>query len=67
LLENRIEAVLAAAKTLWPDRGTRPPTTKMARELTRRKKAQNFAPDTLRKILSGTYKPATRLGITLDW
>jgi hypothetical protein len=38
LLKNRIEAVLAAAKTLWPDRGTRPPTTKMARELTRRKR-----------------------------
>ena len=67
LRKNRVEAVLATAKTLWPDGGTRAPTTEMVKELTRRKKAQGFAPDTLRKILSGTYEPAKRLGISLDW
>jgi hypothetical protein len=66
LRKNRVETVLATAKTP-PDRGARPPTTEMVKELTRRKKAQDFAPDTLRKILSGTYEPATRLGISLDW
>jgi hypothetical protein len=67
LRKNRVEAVLAPAKMLWPDRGARPPTTEMVKELIRREKAQDFAPDTLRKILSGTYGSATRLSISLDW
>src|SRR5512132_3961226 len=67
LRKNRIEVVLATAKTLWPNRGLRPQPTQMANELTRQKKAQGYAPDTLRKILSGRYGPAKRLGISLDW
>jgi hypothetical protein len=59
--------VLATAKMLWPHRGVRPPATEMAKELTRQKKAQGYSPDTLRKILSGTYEPAKHLGINLAW
>ena len=38
--KNKIETVLAAAKKLWPDNRQRPPTTAMALELVRQKKAQ---------------------------
>ena len=39
----------------------------MVKELIRRRKAQGYDGETLRKILSGTYEPAKRLGISLDW
>jgi hypothetical protein len=39
----------------------------MVKELIRQRKAQGYNGETLRKILSGTYKPAKRLGISRDW
>jgi hypothetical protein len=66
-LKNRIEAVLAAAKTKWPHKAGRPPITQMVIELRRGGRAQGYSEDTLRKILNGTYGTAERLGISLDW
>jgi hypothetical protein len=67
LLKNKIRAVLASAKQLWPDKRKRPKTTPMVNELIRRGKAQGYSSEALRKILDGTYEPAKRLGINLDW
>jgi hypothetical protein len=67
LLKNRIETVLATAKTRWPNKGTRPPDQQMAAELMRLRRAEGYSADTLRKILNGTYEPAHRLGIDLNW
>jgi hypothetical protein len=39
----------------------------MAIELIRQGKAQGYNGETLRKILSGTYEPAKRLGISIEW
>jgi hypothetical protein len=40
---------------------------RMVKELIRQGKAQDYDGETLRKILSGTYQPAKRLGISTDW
>ena len=66
-LKNKLETVIKNAARSWPDKQQRPPITTMAKDLIRRKKAEDYQGDTLRKILSGTYEPAKRLGISLDW
>ena len=67
LLKNKLETVIKNATQCWPDKQKRPPITIMAKDLIQRKKAEDYQGDTLRKILSGTYEPAKRLRISLDW
>jgi hypothetical protein len=66
-LKNKLETVIKNATQSWPNKQKRPPISAMVKELIRQSKAQGYDGDTLRKILSGTYKPAKRLGIRLDW
>jgi hypothetical protein len=66
-LKNKLETVIKNAAQSWPDKQQRPPISTMVKELIRQRKAQGYDGETLRKILSGTYEPAKRLGISLDW
>ena len=66
LLKNRIETVIAKAKTRWPDPETRPGVNQMALMLVDgqpKSKVQNYGQDAIRKILADTYKPAMRFSI----
>ena len=67
LLKNRLETVIKNATLSWPNKQKRPPISAMVKELIRQDKAQGYDGETLRKILSGTYEPAKRLGISPDW
>jgi hypothetical protein len=67
LLKNKFETVIKNAAQRWPNRQKRPPVSAMVEELIRLGKAQGYDGETLRKILSGTYQPAKRLGISTDW
>ncbi len=67
LLKNKLEAVLKNATQSWPNKHKRPPISAMVKELIRQGKAQGYDGETLRKILSGTYRPAKRLRISTDW
>jgi hypothetical protein len=65
ILKLKIETVLAAAKRLWPE-GKRPPgRNQAARRLVDEDtvKETDYAVETLRKILRGTYPVSQRLGI----
>jgi hypothetical protein len=66
-LKNKLETVIKNATQSWPNKQKRPPVTTMAEDLIWRKKAEDYQGETLRKILSGTYEPAKRLGISPDW
>ena len=67
LLKNRLETVIKNATQSWPNKQKRPAISTMVQELIRQRKAQGYDGETLRKILSGTYEPAKRLGISPDW
>jgi hypothetical protein len=67
LLKNKLETVLKNATQSWPNKQKRPPISTMVKELIRQGKAQGYDGETLRKILSGTYQSAKRLGISTDW
>jgi hypothetical protein len=67
LLKNKFETVIKNAAQRWPNRQKRPPVSAMVEELIRLGKAQGYDRETFRKILSGTYQPAKRLGISTDW
>lgn len=63
-LKNRIEMVLATARTEWPDESKRPGIRPMAKHLAnahRKKLGFNF--ETIRHILRGTYTASKRLDI----
>ncbi len=66
LLENNIKTVLAKAKNRWPDPETCPGVNQMAKMLVEgepNKKVGGYSEEAIRKILSGTYKPAKDRGI----
>ena len=68
ILKNRIEMVLAAARRRWPDPKKRLAIDVMAKDLERlereqklpQKKRHGYKFETIRKILSGTYKTSIR-------
>jgi hypothetical protein len=63
-LENRIRGILLVAQQRWRHPTRRPTIRQMARLLAQDKKASaGFSEDSIRKILSGQYPPARRLGI----
>ncbi len=70
-MKNRIEMVLAKARTKWPDPKKRPVIDVMAKELERldrepklpHKERHGYKFEAIRKILSGTYKTSVRLKI----
>ena len=66
LLINNMETVIAKAKGKWPDLEERPGVNQMARLLVvgePNKKVSGYSEEAIRKILSGTYKPAKDRGI----
>jgi hypothetical protein len=65
--KNKLETVIKNAAQSWPNKQKRPPISAIVKELIRQRKAQGYNGETLRKILSGTYEPAKRLGISPDW
>ena len=63
-LKNRINKVLAKARTKWQDPKKRPEIDVMAKELFRlHKKDLGYKFEAIRKILRGTYGPSVRLKI----
>jgi len=65
IVKLKIEAVLATAKRLWPEKQRPPGRNQAARRLAEEKpvKDTGYSVETLRKILSGTYPASLRLGI----
>ena len=64
-LKNRIETLLLTARKEWPNPERRPPFSAMAEELERLSgKDLGFSRETIRKILSGNYKPMKHLSIS---
>ena len=60
---NCIKAVIAKRNQKWPKPDQRPPVDRMAEILTEHRKPEDFAFETVRKILRGSYGPMKRLKI----
>ena len=66
LLINNLNTVISKAKRKWPDPQTYPGINQMAEMLVvgePNKKVGGYSEEAIRKILSGTYKPAKDRGI----
>lgn len=67
ILENKIQSVLAAAQTKWPDDKDLPKTPYQAAKLLvggdRGRQLHGYAESTIKQILNGTYPAMQSLGI----